>query len=791
MKQGKKLVGCFIAITTLLSSMTQIALANTPTAQNVNWQNGRPGMAIYDVTEDMQEYKFCLYKDGKMVYSTYGSSDGENETNYHEMITKMDNLGYGTYKFNIVTMDESGEVELAESPFSDEFVYQDLPDISEVTNVQFNGYTVTWDYPDDKADYFYVDIRKDKNNTGIKGNVIGTPCYEKTYTIPEYTIEWFEEQGEKLDELFVSIYALPKDRNSYNLSKSLYYSNKGGETTDIKVEIKNEGYDYKCGENATWSYNDGILTISGTGIVDDSSEIDDFYQKENFRLYGETYADGSTSVTEGELKIKAIVFEEGITQINETFRGPRTQCIVIPESMKKIEGVPFNPGVGHGLKTTYKHDGLNVIYNYSKDCEFSEKWRDTDLGIAIYTPEDSNLYKLLDNKNCIFTEGETVDFQKYEPVREREFAPNIYETTSDSIIPNAIHKSSSKNGSIRLETASHILIDINKTTKPYPTISDEIHRDAVVAAHGTNVIPNIYSKYGENITKEDLAIAMAQFWGYCGSVMSSDAFNKMFNSDNFTKCYEDTKLNTLTNNCIKAVDTWFPAKSETAYGVNENITYQDFMTGYINSIYDVIGFERPQDVMSAAKELGILNNMPTYSPDSYIRYEDVALALNNLSYPRMDNYILNYALHNTPYDKETAPTWEYIPMSANNYTKSIKLTIGSTAATVNGSSSTTDAAPKIVNSRTMLPIRFVAEALGAEVGWNGDTRTVTIIKGTTNIAITIDSDKAIVNGQEQILDAPAFVENSRTYLPVRFVSENLGAKVDWDGATQTVTIQAN
>ena len=90
MKQGKKLVGCFIAITTLLSSMTQIALANTPTAQNVNWQNGRPGMAIYDVTEDMQEYKFCLYKDGKMVYSTYGSSDGENETNYHEMITKMD-----------------------------------------------------------------------------------------------------------------------------------------------------------------------------------------------------------------------------------------------------------------------------------------------------------------------------------------------------------------------------------------------------------------------------------------------------------------------------------------------------------------------------------------------------------------------------------------------------------------------------------------------------------------------------------------------------------------------------
>ena len=109
---------------------------------------------------------------------------------------------------------------------------------------------------------------------------------------------------------------------------------------------------------------------------------------------------------------------------------------------------------------------------------------------------------------------------------------------------------------------------------------------------------------------------------------------------------------------------------------------------------------------------------------------------------------------------------------------------------MNGEANTLDVAPQIINGRTMLPIRFVAEALGAEVGWNGDTRTVTIIKGTTNIEITIDSNKAIVNGLTQTLDAPAFVENGRTYLPVRFVSENLGAKVGWEESTQTVTIQA-
>ena len=774
MKQGKKLVCCFITIVMLISSMTQIALANTPTAQNVNWQNGRPGMAVYDVTEDMEEYKFCLYKDGQKVYSTYGSG-GYSDTNYDEMLVKMDNLGYGTYKFNIVTMDESGEFELAESSFSDEFVYQDLPDISEVTNIQFNGYTVTWDYPDDKADYFYVDIRKDKNDTNTTGRVIGYPCYEeKSFTIPEYTIKQFEQRGQKLDELFVSIYALPKDRNTYNLSKSPYYSNKGGEITDIKVDIKNEGYDYKCGANATWSYNDGILTISGTGTVDDSSEIDDFYSKENFRLYGEAFDDGSTSVTEGALKIKAIVFEEGVTQINETFRGPRTECIVIPESMKKIEGIPFNPGVGYGLKTTYHHDGLKVIYNYSKDCEFSEKWKDTDIGIAIYTPKDSYLYKLLDNAYNIDTEEKFNTIQKVSPTSNS----TAYKTDGDVYIRGA--------------KPSHVLIDINKTTEHYMTFSDKIHLDAVITSYTSNLIPNIYNKYGENITKQDLTIAMAQFWGLHGSYMTGDVFNKMFDKNNFTKNYEDTELNTLTNNCIKVVDNWFTAKSENIYGINDNVTYQDFITTFVNLLYDTHGFERSKDVITAANELGILDNMPTYNADDYIRYEDVALAIYNMKHQKKNNYTLTYYITVKNIDEvRNAPTWEYIPMSANNYTKSIKLTIGSTAATVNGSSDTTDAAPKIVNSRTMLPIRFVAEALGAEVGWNSDTRTVTIIKGNTNIAITIDSDKAIVNGQEQILDAPAFVENSRTYLPVRFVSENLGAKVDWDGATQTVTIQAN
>lgn len=118
----------------------------------------------------------------------------------------------------------------------------------------------------------------------------------------------------------------------------------------------------------------------------------------------------------------------------------------------------------------------------------------------------------------------------------------------------------------------------------------------------------------------------------------------------------------------------------------------------------------------------------------------------------------------------------------------IILTIGETKATVFGKTVENDVAPMVVNERTMLPIRFIAEALGAEVEWDGDTQTVTIVKDDIEIIITIDSDEAIVNGETIILDSPAFTENQRTYLPLRFISENLGANVDWDGDTQTVTI---
>ena len=124
----------------------------------------------------------------------------------------------------------------------------------------------------------------------------------------------------------------------------------------------------------------------------------------------------------------------------------------------------------------------------------------------------------------------------------------------------------------------------------------------------------------------------------------------------------------------------------------------------------------------------------------------------------------------------------------------IVLTIDEHDALVYGTTKTNDVAPKVVNDRTMLPARFVAENLGATVEWDGEKQLVTITGKTekqedVTILITIGSDYAKVNGEDIKLDSPAFVENDRTYTPIRFISENLGATVEWNETEQTVTIQ--
>lgn len=107
---------------------------------------------------------------------------------------------------------------------------------------------------------------------------------------------------------------------------------------------------------------------------------------------------------------------------------------------------------------------------------------------------------------------------------------------------------------------------------------------------------------------------------------------------------------------------------------------------------------------------------------------------------------------------------------------------------VNGASVSFDQPPVVENGRTLVPLRAIFEALGANVGWDQDTQTVSASKSGIQISLKLGSTKMYVNGSAKTLDVPAKVINSRTLVPVRAVSEAFGCDVQWDGNTQTVII---
>ncbi len=124
----------------------------------------------------------------------------------------------------------------------------------------------------------------------------------------------------------------------------------------------------------------------------------------------------------------------------------------------------------------------------------------------------------------------------------------------------------------------------------------------------------------------------------------------------------------------------------------------------------------------------------------------------------------------------------------------VKLTIGSKQAYINNVAQTLDAAPINRNNRTMLPVRFLANAFGVSnegIKWDAATRTATLTNSTVTIVVTIDAPAMTVNGQSVALDSPAIIENNRTYLPVRAIANALGVSNDnikWDAATNTATL---
>jgi len=107
---------------------------------------------------------------------------------------------------------------------------------------------------------------------------------------------------------------------------------------------------------------------------------------------------------------------------------------------------------------------------------------------------------------------------------------------------------------------------------------------------------------------------------------------------------------------------------------------------------------------------------------------------------------------------------------------------------INGQAIDSDVPPALINDRTLVPVRVCSENLGAKVDWNPESRTVYITLPGVQVTLPVGSPEAAINGVTTKLDVPAQIIQGRTMVPLRFIGEALGASVTWDGASRTVAV---
>lgn len=198
-------------------------------------------------------------------------------------------------------------------------------------------------------------------------------------------------------------------------------------------------------------------------------------------------------------------------------------------------------------------------------------------------------------------------------------------------------------------------------------------------------------------------------------------------------------------------------------------------------------------------DVKILNNMTSIGEETFLNCKalmHVTIPANVVTIPdnafsgcntnmtiycKQNSEALSSALANgIEYSFSEAPEFDNTPVQTTAY-KDIDVSI-------NDQYLYFDQEPVIENSRTLVPLRAIFEALGAEVEWDNDTRTITATKDNVTISLQIDNNVMYKNGKAVTLDVPATLKSNRTLVPVRAVSEAFDCDVEWDGSMQTVKI---
>lgn len=126
-------------------------------------------------------------------------------------------------------------------------------------------------------------------------------------------------------------------------------------------------------------------------------------------------------------------------------------------------------------------------------------------------------------------------------------------------------------------------------------------------------------------------------------------------------------------------------------------------------------------------------------------------------------------------------------VTASHLDASVKFTIGQKTYVANGEARELEAAPFVRGSSTLVPVRAL-DALGTNIGWDARTRTATFKLGLNTVKVTVGSRVAEVNGRQEIMPIAPELVSGRTMVPFRFIGESLGLKVHYASATREITI---
>ena len=245
----------------------------------------------------------------------------------------------------------------------------------------------------------------------------------------------------------------------------------------------------------------------------------------------------------------------------------------------------------------------------------------------------------------------------------------------------------------------------------------------------------------------------------------------------------------ITNNTNKVdwhTDVWAEKYPELVNLMEDEPRVPKYNVLSGNVLYNTPEFNLDEAVVENGT---VENNITITDKKAFVDYaqKNFALSENSSIYQKLPDF------EPIPFDQIGRYAYTYEEEYTDNGAvqpadQTIRLTIGSDKLYQGDTVVTLDVPAQVQNDRTLVPLRAIFEALGAQVDWEEETQLITSIKGDITIKLTVGSNKLYRNEEEIELDVPAQVQNDRTLVPVRAISESFGCQVDWDEAAQLVTI---